>query len=601
MLPNKQIELKLQQAVRAVLPDADSSAVLVRPCPDPNFGDYQSNALMSLAKSRKMNPRQLATSVLAKLDVGDWCEKVEIAGAGFLNFRLKNAVLSGALQAAARGEHLFFESVAQTSGLCSETGQRPVPRTVVIDFSSPNVAKPMHVGHIRSTILGDSLARTLRLLGHRVITDNHIGDWGTQFGLLLLGWKQHLKPDALKTDPLGEMERLYKMVSATGEAMDTVRNAARQELVKLQSGDAENLKIWHEMLALSQKQFDTIYARLGVKFDHALGESFYNPRLKPLVDELVTKGLARESEGAIAIFFDDMPQLKEQPALIRKSDGGFNYTTSDLATLAYRLETWQPDEIIYVTDGRQQLHFQQVFAAFRKWQSAARSPQSAIPKLAHVWFGSILGEDGKPFKTRSGETVKLADLLDEAEDRAFKIVSEKNPDLPEAERREIARVVGLGAVKYADLLPNRQSDYVFSWDKMLALQGNTAPYLQYAYTRIRSIFRKTVETSISDKSRVNIQHPTSNIHLAAAEETALAKHLLNFGLTLEAVAEEYRPNFLCNYLYELAGKFTSFYENCPVLKADDATRASRLALCDLTARVLKQGLDVLGIETVEQM
>jgi arginyl-tRNA synthetase len=556
---------------------------------------------MSLAKSRKMNPRQLATSVLAKLDVGDWCEKVEIAGAGFLNFRLKNAVLSGALQAAARGEHLFFESVAQTSGLCSETGQRPVPRTVVIDFSSPNVAKPMHVGHIRSTILGDSLARTLRLLGHRVITDNHIGDWGTQFGLLLLGWKQHLKPDALKTDPLGEMERLYKMVSATGEAMDTVRNAARQELVKLQSGDAENLKIWHEMLALSQKQFDTIYARLGVKFDHALGESFYNPRLKPLVDELVTKGLARESEGAIAIFFDDMPQLKEQPALIRKSDGGFNYTTSDLATLAYRLETWQPDEIIYVTDGRQQLHFQQVFAAFRKWQSAARSPQSAIPKLAHVWFGSILGEDGKPFKTRSGETVKLADLLDEAEDRAFKIVSEKNPDLPEAERREIARVVGLGAVKYADLLPNRQSDYVFSWDKMLALQGNTAPYLQYAYTRIRSIFRKTVETSISDKSRVNIQHPTSNIHLAAAEETALAKHLLNFGLTLEAVAEEYRPNFLCNYLYELAGKFTSFYENCPVLKADDATRASRLALCDLTARVLKQGLDVLGIETVEQM
>jgi len=601
VLPNKQIELKLQQAVRAVLPDADSSAVLIRPCPDPNFGDYQSNALMSLAKSRKMNPRQLATSVLAKLDVGDWCEKVEIAGAGFLNFRLKNAVLSGALQAAARGEHLFFESVAQTSGLCSETGQRPVPRTVVIDFSSPNVAKPMHVGHIRSTILGDSLARTLRLLGHRVITDNHIGDWGTQFGLLLLGWKQHLKPDALKTDPLGEMERLYKMVSATGEAMDTVRNAARQELVKLQSGDAENLKIWHEMLALSQKQFDTIYARLGVKFDHALGESFYNPRLKPLVDELVTKGLARESEGAIAIFFDDMPQLKEQPALIRKSDGGFNYTTSDLATLAYRLETWQPDEIIYVTDGRQQLHFQQVFAAFRKWQSAARSPQSAIPKLAHVWFGSILGEDGKPFKTRSGETVKLADLLDEAEDRAFKIVSEKNPDLPEAERREIARVVGLGAVKYADLLPNRQSDYVFSWDKMLALQGNTAPYLQYAYTRIRSIFRKTVETSISDKSRVNIQHPTSNIHLAAAEETALAKHLLNFGLTLGAVAEEYRPNFLCNYLYELAGKFTSYYENCPVLKADDATRASRLALCDLTARVLKQGLDVLGIETVEQM
>ena len=462
----------------------------------------------------------------------------------------------------------------------------------------------MHVGHIRSTILGDSLARTLRLLGHRVITDNHIGDWGTQFGKLLVGWKKHLEPAALRADPIAEMERLYRLVNAAGEADEKFLEEARQELVKLQGGDEENLRIWREMIALSQKQFDTIYARLGVKFDHALGESFYNPRLKPLVDELLARGIARESEGAIAIFFDDIPQLKARPALIRKNDGGFNYATTDLATLAYRLETWRPDEIIYVTDGRQQLHFQQVFTAFQKWQergspepppvgnagSAAAGDSRAPVKLAHVWFGSILGEDGKPFKTRSGETVKLADLLDEAEERALKIVSEKNPDLPAAQRSEIARVVGLGAVKYADLLPNRQSDYVFSWDKMLALQGNTAPYLQYAYTRIKSIFRKAE----SGKRKAEIV-------LAAAEEIALAKHLLNFGLTLEAVAEEYRPNFLCNYLYELAGKFTSFYENCPVLKADDATRASRLALCDLTARVLKQGLETLGIETVEQM
>ena len=460
VLPHKQIELKLQAAVRTVLPEADSVAVLIRPCPDPKFGDYQSNALMALAKARKLNPRQLATDVVAKLDVGDLCEKVEIAGAGFLNFRLKSSALAGALQAAARGEHLFFERMGRDALPRVQADQQvgPTVRTVVIDFSSPNVAKPMHVGHIRSTILGDCLARTLRLLGHRVITDNHIGDWGTQFGMLLLGWKHHLKPDALKADPIGEMERLYKLVSATSEAQETVRDAARQELVKLQSGNEENLRIWREMIALSQKQFDTIYGRLGVKFDHTLGESFYNPRLKPLVDELLGKGLARESEGAMAIFFEDVPQLKEHPALVRKSDGGFNYTTTDLATLAYRLETWQPDEIIYVTDGRQQLHFQQVFTAFRKWQSAVRSPQSAIPKLAHVWFGSILGEDGKPFKTRSGETVKLADLLDEAEERAFKIVSEKNPDLLEAQRREIARVVGLGAVKYADLLPNRQSD-----------------------------------------------------------------------------------------------------------------------------------------------
>ncbi|MFZ0827075.1 MAG: arginine--tRNA ligase [Verrucomicrobiia bacterium] len=596
MLPHKQIELKLQAAVRTVLPEADAAAVLVRPCPDPKFGDYQSNALMSLAKARKLNPRQLATGVLAKLDVSEWCEKVDIAGAGFLNFRLKGSVLADTLQAAARGEHLFFDKVGRDALPRVQADQQasPAVRTVVIDFSSPNVAKPMHVGHIRSTILGDSLARTLRLLGHHVITDNHIGDWGTQFGMLLLGWKQHLKPDALQADPISEMERLYKLVSAACDADETVRDAARQELVKLQSGDEENLKLWHEMIALSQKQFDAIYGRLGVKFDHTLGESFYNPRLKPLVDELLGQGVARESDGAMAIFFEEVPQLKAHPALIRKSDGGFNYTTTDLATLAYRLETWHPDEIIYVTDGRQQLHFQQVFTAFQKWQPATGNRQSAI-KLAHVWFGSILGEDGKPFKTRSGETVKLADLLDEAEERAFKIVSEKNPDLPEAQRREIGRVIGLGAVKYADLLPNRQSDYVFSWEKMLALQGNTAPYLQYAYARIKSIFRKAEET-------FNAQHSTLNIQLAAPEEIALAKQLLNFGLTLEAVAEEYRPNFLCNYLYDLAARFTSFYENCPVLKAaDDATRASRLALCDLTARVLKQGLDVLGIEVVEQM
>jgi arginyl-tRNA synthetase len=575
VLPHKQIEIRLQLAVRAVLPESDSSSFLVRPCPDPKFGDYQSNALMSLAKSQKLNPRQLAAEVLTKLDVSEICEKVEIAGAGFLNFRLKISSVAQSLEAAARGEHLFFDKSAH-------------PRTVVVDFSSPNVAKPMHVGHIRSTILGDSLARALRLLGHRVITDNHIGDWGTQFGKLLVGWKKHMDRASLAADPIGEMERLYKLVNAAGEADEKVLEEARQELVKLQGGDEENLKIWREMIALSQKQFDTIYARLGVKFDHSLGESFYNPQLNPLVDDLLAKGIARESEGAIAIFFDDNPQLKEHPALVRKSDGGFNYTTTDLATLEYRQKTWQPDEIIYVTDGRQQLHFQQVFAAFHKWHGESKM------NLAHVWFGSILGEDGRPFKTRSGETVKLADFLDEAEERAFKIVSGKSPDLPEAQRREIARVVGLGAVKYADLLPNRQSDYVFSWDKMLALNGNSAPYLQYAYTRIRSIFRKSDAVPAQNAG-------AASLALSASEEIALAKHLLNFGLVLDAVGDEFRPNFLCNFLFELAGKFSAFFENCPVLKADDATRASRLALCDLTARVLKQGLDVLGIETVEQM
>jgi arginyl-tRNA synthetase len=566
------LEDRLRAAVSAVLPDADLSTVQVRPCPDPKFGDYQTTSLMTLAKARKMNPRQLATDVLGKLDVGEWCEKMEIAGAGFINFRVKATAVAAELEAALRSGQLFFKP-------------SPSPRTIVIDFSSPNVAKPMHVGHIRSTILGDSLARTLRLLGHRVVTDNHIGDWGTQFGKLIVGWKRELDRVALEKDPIGEMERLYKKINTESETNPATLEAARQELVKLQQGDETNLAIWREMIALSQVQFDTIYRRLGVEFDHTFGESFYNPHLQRVVDDLACRGIARESEGALAVFFEDIPALKEQPALIRKSDGGFNYTTTDLATLEYRLNTWTANEIVYVTDGRQQLHFQQLFVAFRKWHPAAKV------KLAHVWFGSILGEDGKPFKTRSGETVKLSDLLDEAEERAFAVVAEKNPDLPEPQRREIARVVGIGAVKYADLLPNRQSDYVFSWDKMLALQGNTAPYLQYAYARIRSIFRKGAEAAVSD----------ATITLAAPHELALAKHLLRFGLVIEAVADDYRPNFLCNYLYDLAGLFAGFYENCPVLKAEPAERASRLALADLTGRVLKQGLELLGIETLEQM
>lgn len=596
MLPHKQIELRLQQAARAVLPDADVTAVLVRPCPDPKFGDYQSAAIMALAKARKLNPRQLAADVVARLDVSPWCEPVEIAGAGFLNFRLRPGVLGETLHAALRGEHLFFATTTQ-------------PRTVVVDFSSPNVAKPMHVGHIRSTILGDSLARLFRLLGHRVVTDNHIGDWGTQFGMLLVGWKTMLDRAALDRDAIAELERIYRAINAQCDPAKPTYNlatheAARAELVKLQQGDPENLALWREMIRLSQIQFDAIYGRLGVKFDHALGESFYNLRLPALVAELMAQGIARESDGAKCVFSDGALPPREDPfliqrdgewqanpQLIQKRDGGYNYATTDLATIAHRLETWQPQAIVYVTDGRQQLHFQQLFATFRRWHPELTGPV----KLAHVWFGSILGDDGKPLKTRSGENVKLADLLDEAEARAFTVVSEKNAALPEAERRAIARVIGLGAVKYADLLPNRQSDYVFNWDKILALNGNTAPYLQYAYARIQSIFRK------GEIPKSALGQPSGEIRLATPEEIALARHLLNFGLVLDAAAEEYRPNYICTYLFELASHFSRFFENCPVLKAEPAERASRLALCDLTARVLAQGLDVLGIETVPNM
>ena len=583
------LQERLRTAVAAVLPDADLARVLVRPCANAQFGDYETVSLMALSKERKLNPRNVATDVQAKFDGAGLCEKVEISGAGFLNFRLLPSALGAAVAAAARGEHLFVGPAAN-------------PRTVVIDFSSPNVAKPLHVGHIRSTFLGDCLARVFRCLGHRVVTDNHIGDWGTQFGMLIVGWKSALDRAALEADPVAELERLYKLVNARCQEDPSVRDTARGELVKLQGGDAENLAIWREMQRLSQRQFDAIYGRLGVNFDHTLGESFYNPQLPGVVETLLAAGLARESEGAVAVFSGGQLPPKDDPLLIqkdgewqpnpflvRKSDGGFNYATTDLATLEYRLATWAPAEILYVTDGRQQLHFRQLFHTWRRWR-----PQATV-RLEHVWFGSILGEDGKPFKTRSGDTVKLADLLDEAEERAFKIVAGKNPDLPEAEQREIARCIGLGAVKYADLLPNRQSDYVFSWDKLLALNGNTAPYLQYAYTRTRSLQRKGGEIPSPDSL-------PAALPLSAPEELALARHLVNFGHTLEAVAGDYRPNFLCNYLYELAGRFSQFWENCPVLKAEDpAIRASRAALCDVAGRVLARGLNLLGIETLERM
>jgi arginyl-tRNA synthetase len=420
--------------------------------------------------------------------------------------------------------------------------------------------------------------------------------------MLLVGWKSEIDRAALAADPLGEMERIYKLISARCKEDPATLDRVRQELVKLQAGDAENLDLWHEMIRLSQAQFDTIYGRLGVRFDVALGESFYNARLQGLVQELRDRRIATESEGAWCVFSDragkpeedpflikDKDGWRDNPALVQKSDGASNYTTTDLATLEYRLKTWSPDEIVIVTDGRQQLHFRQFFAIFRRWQPEL----VAKVRLAHVWFGSILGEDGKPFKTRSGETVKLAELLDEAEERALKLVTEKSPELPESDRREIARVVGLGAIKYADLLPNRQSDYVFSWDKMLSFQGNTAPYLQYSYVRIRSIFRKGGETEVSS------QKPDAR--LAEPAELALAKRLCQFGEVLPQVLDDHRPNQLANYLFELASTFHRFFEACPVLKADAGIRESRLLLCEVTARILKQGLALLGIEAPERM
>ncbi len=594
------LEGHLRPAVAAIF--GESPNVSVTQATDARFGDYQTNIAMVLAKQQRANPRQLAQQIIDSLDVAEICEPLEIAGAGFINFRLKPAWLA---------EHFALLAVDEKLGVPPPAQ----PKKIVVDFSSPNVAKPMHVGHIRSTILGDAIARIATFIGHDVVRDNHIGDWGTQFGMLLVGWKSELNREALAADPLGEMERIYKLVSARCKEDPAALEAARSELVKLQAGDAENLSLWREMIRLSQAQFDTIYGRLGVRFDFALGESFYNPWLKDVVQQLREKNIAVESEGALCVFSDDKSKPEDDPflirdkdgwrpmpALVQKTDGAANYTTTDLATLEYRLREWNPDEIVYVTDGRQQLHFRQLFAIFRRWH-----PEANV-KLAHVWFGSILGDDGKPFKTRSGETIKLAGLLEEAVERALKIVTEKNPALPESERREIARIVGIGAVKYADLLPNRQSDYVFSWDKMLSLQGNTAPYLQYSCVRIRSIFRKEEENRKPDtgnRIEKEAEHfPVSGIRFpvfAAPAEFALAKKLCQFGEALPQVLDDFRPNTLANYLYELASAFHSFFEACPVLKSEAAVRASRLALCDVTARVLKQGLALLGIEAPEKM
>lgn len=582
--PQALLAEKLSDAVLPQFPDAN---IQISPATDPRFGDYQSNVAMTVAKAARRNPRQVAAEIISHLDIAEISEKPEIAGPGFINFRLKTNWLEQQFSQLASDDRLGVPALDK-------------PKKYVVDFSSPNVAKPMHIGHLRSTILGDTLARIAEFLGHGVVRDNHLGDWGTQFGMLLLGWKTELDPDALATDPTAEMERLYKRISARCKDDPATLDRVRQELVLLQAGDTENLDLWKEMIRLSERQFETIYDRLDIRFDVVLGESFYNPWIKEVVDSLKQAGIVRESEGAWCVFSDgsvrpeDDPFLikdkdgwRDNPALVLKNDGASNYTTTDIATLDYRIKTWAPDEIIVLTDGRQQLHFRQLFAIFRRWQPYA----AAKVRLCHVWFGAILGNDGKPFKTRSGETIKLSDLLDEAEERAFALVSEKNPDLPEDERREVARIVGLGAVKYADLLPNRQSDYVFAWDKMLSFQGNTAPYLQYSHVRIQSIFRKGGSPAVS----------AENIVFSEAAEIGLAKKLLQFGEVLPTVLDDHRPNILANYLYDLASMFHGFFESCPVLKSDGAVRETRLALCATTARILGRGLNLLGIEVPERM
>ena len=561
-----QLTRQLSQAIAAAGFDLSAE---VSPASDPRFGDYQTNAALVLAKERRENPRKIAETILGKLNVGEIAESPSIAGAGFINFTLSRVAVEKQIADLLREERLGLEKTS-------------TPKRIVIDFGSPNVAKPMHVGHIRSTFLGDVLARIAQFLGHDVIRDNHLGDWGTQFGMVIYGWKKLLDREALARDPIAELVRTYKETNERAAKDETVREAARTELVKLQSGDPENSAIWKQCVDLSMQEFDRTYRELDIRHDIVRGESFYNDRLPEVVERLLKNGIAEMSEGAVCVFFRDIPELADRPCIIRKRDGGFNYATSDIATVDYRVNDLNRDTLWYVVGAPQTLHFKQIFAIARR--------EGYIADLRHITFGSVLGEDRKLMKTRSGENVALRDLIEEAITRAGKIIAEKNPELDEKKRDMIAKIIGIGAIKYADLSQYRMTDYIFSWDRMLSFHGNTAPYLQNAYVRVRSIFRK-----------LDAPFSSSAIVLNEAAELQLAKKLCQFAETVPQVLNDFRPNILANYLFELANGFHAFYEACPVLKADEPVRSSRLALCDLTGRVLQRGLDLLGIKVPEQM
>jgi len=594
--------------VMAKVPGSQGCPALVRPATDARFGDYQINGVMPLAKQLKTNPRKLAEQIVAKLDISDICETPEIAGPGFINLRLKPEFVAKTLVQVSK----------DATGLGIEKAEKP--KTIVVDFSGPNIAKQMHVGHLRSTIIGDSICRLLELQGNKVISQNHIGDWGTQFGMLiarnrrtqfgmliayLFGEKTAermtkvfgKRPDDA-SNVIANTEQLYREAKKQYDSDPKFAKRSREFVVALQKKEQGALNYWKRIVELSINECQEMYDKLGVKLtkDDAHGESAYNDDLPGVVAELKKKGLAVESEGAVCVFpegFKDK-EGKPLPVIVQKSDGAYLYATTDLAAIRYRVGELKADKIIYVTDARQGLHFEMVFAVARK--AGWVKPET---ELVHVTFGAGLGEDGKPWKTRSGENVKLKELLDEAIERARKVVEEKNPGLSEDEKKSIANAVGIGAVKYADYTNNRTSDYIFSFDKMLAMEGNTAPYMQYAYARIKSIERKAGDKKVDVKQEIaNIK----NLNLTETSEINLAKHLIRYGEAISSSAGDYRPNYLTAYLYDLAQKFSSFYNDCPVLDASADKRPTRLLLCDLTAKTIKHGLhNLLGIEVIEQM
>ncbi|MFO0820991.1 MAG: arginine--tRNA ligase [Pirellulales bacterium] len=639
---------------------ADTTSLLdmIRPAQDAQFGDYQANCAMPLAKQLGKPPRELAAQLVAQTRLDDLCHPPEVAGPGFINLKLLDPVLERAATEAISDPFLGVPRPAQ-------------PRTYIVDFSAPNVAKPMHVGHIRSTVIGDALCRLLRFRGHTVVSDNHLGDWGTQFGMVIYGYKHFVNKAAYAEQPVAELSRLYRLVNNLVDYHDqraqrprleqavaeraaalerlaaqpvptekgadkkhaaAVKKAERQlveardsqaaaeakiraidndpvmstfaqahpdigaavlaETAQLHAGNAENQRLWDEFLPLCRQEIHRIYSRLDVSFDEELGESFYHDQLPEVVTEFESLGLARESDGAVCVFLEGF----ETPMIIRKRDGAFLYATTDLATIRYRINRWHPDAILYVVDHRQGEHFDKLFAAARLWGKGQ-------VELSHIAFGTVLGNDGKPFKTRAGDTVGLEGLLDEGVRKALAVVCENDdrkpegPEFTQEQRQKIADVVGIAALKYADLSQNRTSDYEFSYDKMLALDGNTAAYMQYSYARVQGIFRKG---NIDPAALV--AHPDSRLHLVEPAERALALALARFPEALADALADYRPNLMTVYLYEVTRRFSAFFEACPVLKADtDQVKRSRLLLCALTAKVVRQGLQLLGIQVVDRM
>ncbi|EEP2200089.1 arginine--tRNA ligase [Salmonella enterica] len=568
---------KVSQAMIAAGAPADCEPQ-VRQSAKVQFGDYQANGMMAVAKKLGMAPRQLAEQVLTHLDLSGIASKVEIAGPGFINIFLEPAFLAEQVQQALASDRL---GVSQ-----------PTRQTIVVDYSAPNVAKEMHVGHLRSTIIGDAAVRTLEFLGHHVIRANHVGDWGTQFGMLI-AWLEKQQQENAGDMALADLEGFYRDAKKHYDEDEAFAARARNYVVKLQSGDAYFREMWRKLVDITMTQNQITYDRLNVTLtrDDVMGESLYNPMLPGIVADLKAKGLAVESEGATVVFLDEFKNKEGDPmgVIIQKKDGGYLYTTTDIACAKYRYETLHADRVLYYIDSRQYQHLMQAWTIVRK---AGYVPDS-VP-LEHHMFGMMLGKDGKPFKTRAGGTVKLADLLDEALERARRLVAEKNPDMPADELEKLANAVGIGAVKYADLSKNRTTDYIFDWDNMLAFEGNTAPYMQYAYTRVLSVFRKA---DIDEQALAS-----APVIISEDREAQLAARLLQFEETLTVVAREGTPHVMCAYLYDVAGLFSGFYEHCPILSAEnDAVRNSRLKLAQLTAKTLKLGLDTLGIETVERM